>query len=87
MTIDNKGLIQVWKVHVRGASSQGGPRGVMIEFSPTEEAYQAAGTPEGARLPSFRFILTENIARQLAAAIPRQLQPKGDGAPDGETIH
>ena len=83
MTID-KSLIQVWTIHVRGALASDGPRGVLIEFSPTVEALHAAGITTA--LPPLRFVMTENIARQLVAAIPRQLENTG-AAPEGETIH
>ena len=84
MPID-KSVIQVWKIHVRGALASDA-RGIMLELSASDEALRAAGIPEGTKLPPFRFVLIESLATQLAAAIPRHLGD-GGGAPQGETIH
>lgn len=75
-------LFEVRKLHIRGAQARGGPRGVMIEFSPSPEILQAAGLPPDAS--PLRMVLSEDLALQLAKAIPTHL---AGHAPEGETLH
>jgi hypothetical protein len=79
-------LIQVGRVYICGAQAKDGPRGVLIEVFPLDGALEAAGLPEGARLPPLRFVLPESLARQLADAIPRHLAGVNHDM-KGETIN
>jgi hypothetical protein len=75
-------MIQADRVFAARVKAKDGPIGIMMEFFPTAAALKFAGVSEGQKLPPFRFVLTEVLARKLAASMVRQLDgynPPGPG--------
>ncbi len=80
-------IIQADRLHVARIQAQNGPKGIMVEFFPRPEALNAAGVPDGTKLPPLRFAIEEGLARKLADSIVRQLNGENPGEQPGEHLN